>query len=99
MSVSVTVEFGVAVPMILTLVTPTIGLLGDNVPVRFDGAELTVKLTFFCLVRPPPRPSSVIVRVPTWVELLVTIFSVAKAPGEVGGGVTTCGVQPVPCGT
>lgn len=59
------------------------------------GAGLTVILTLVLLVTPPLRPSTVIVKVPVGVELLVTMLRVE--PLELlEGGVTLEGLNPVP---
>jgi hypothetical protein len=57
-SVSVIVAPGVPLPTMLACVAPTIGLLGDNEPVRFAVAAFTVRLTVAApRVNPPFFPS------------------------------------------
>lgn len=72
---------------------------GDALTVKSGvGAGLIVSETVVSLVSPPPVARSVIVKVPVWVEPLVTKVNV-ELVDPFAGGVAEAGFQAVPCAT
>jgi hypothetical protein len=69
---------------------------GDAETVK--SGELTVSVMVVLRVSPPPWPWTVIVNVPVGVAELVTILSV-EVVDPFAGGVTVCGLNPVPGNT
>jgi hypothetical protein len=79
-SVHLTVAFGVAVPLMVNIVTPTVPLDGETVPVRFAVAGFTVRLTGGAeLVTEPFCPRNVMLRAGVVAPAVVLMVNVVLA--------------------